>query len=63
MADARAEAVEKIRRARAEMQTSGPIHRRDLQRQINRLQKELRCYDRYHRGWLKLREKASTQTG
>ena len=62
MADARAEAVEKIRRARAEMQTSGPIHRRDLQRQINRLQKELRCYDRYHRGWLKL-QKASTQSG
>lgn len=49
MADARAEAVEKIRRARAEMQTSGPIHRRDLQRQINRLRKDIQIYDRYHK--------------
>lgn len=37
-------------------------HRRDLQRQINRMQKELRCYDRYHRGWLKL-QRANTQSG
>lgn len=42
--------VEKIRAAKAELKTAGPIHRKDLQRYIRRLEKELLIYDRYHRG-------------
>lgn len=36
----------KIEKAKAELQTAGPIHRRDLIRYIYRLEKELRIYDR-----------------
>jgi hypothetical protein len=46
----REEHVEKIRAAKAEMKTAGPIHRKDLSRYIRRLEKELRIYDSYQRG-------------
>lgn len=42
--------VEKIRKAKAQLGTAGVIHKKDLQRYIRRLEKELRIYDRYHRG-------------
>ncbi len=38
--------LQKIEKAKAELQTAGPIHRRDLTRYIQRLEKELRIYDR-----------------
>lgn len=31
-----------IEKARAEMLTAGPIHRRDLQKYVNRLKKQIR---------------------
>ena len=46
----REEHVEKIRKAKAEMKTAGVIYRKDLSRYIRRLEKELREYDRLHRG-------------
>lgn len=47
MADMREEWKAKIRAAKEELKTAGAIHRRDLQRQIHRMQKELRIYDYY----------------
>ena len=44
----RSELVEKIRTAKAEAQTAGAIHRRDLHKHIKRMQRELRDYDRFH---------------
>ena len=41
--------LEKIRRAEEEMRRAGPVHRRDLQKHIGRMRKELEIYDRYHR--------------
>lgn len=41
---------DRLRKAKAELKTAGPIHRKDLQRYIRRLEKELRIYDSYHRG-------------
>lgn len=46
----REEHVEKIQKAKEELKTAGAIHRKDLQKYIRRLQKELRIYDSYHRG-------------
>lgn len=46
----RDEHVSRLRQAKAELKTAGPIHRKDLQRYIKRLEKELRIYDHYHRG-------------
>jgi hypothetical protein len=42
--------VKKIMKAKAQLGTAGVIHRKDLQRYIRRLEKELRIYDSYHRG-------------
>ena len=42
--------VEKIRKAKEQLGTAGVIHKKDLQRYILRLEKELRIYDSYHRG-------------
>lgn len=42
----RDEYIQKIDKAKAELQTAGPIHKRDLTRYIHRLEKELRIYDR-----------------
>ena len=46
----REEHVDRIRAAKAELKTAGAIHKKDLQRYIRRLEKELRIYDNYHRG-------------
>ena len=43
----RAELVNKIRKAEAELKTAGPIHARDLHKHIKRMKKELSTYDRY----------------
>lgn len=37
---------EKIHQTRHEMKTAGPIHYRDLRKHLNRLQNQLRQYDR-----------------
>ena len=39
----------RIRAAKAELLTAGPIHAQDLQRQIHRMEKELRTYIRYQK--------------
>lgn len=44
----REEQIVAIRAAKAELKTAGPHHRRDLQKHIKRMQKELLIYDRYH---------------
>ena len=46
----REEHVARIRAAKDELKTAGAIHKKDLQRYIRRLEKELRIYDNYHRG-------------
>ena len=46
----REEYVDRIRAAKTELKTAGAIHKKDLQRYIRRLEKELRIYDNYHRG-------------
>ena len=43
--DERTKHALKISEAKAALKTAGPIHRRDLLRQIRRMQKELRIYD------------------
>lgn len=40
---------EKIRVAKAELLTAGPIHARDLKKHIHRMEKELRIYIAYHK--------------
>ena len=47
MGETRSELAEKIRNAKNELMFSGPIHRRDLQKYIRRMEKELRDYDRF----------------
>ena len=47
MIEKRQEAKNKIMEAKAELKTAGPIHRRDLLKHINRMQKELQIYDKY----------------
>lgn len=43
----RNELVEKIRAAKAEAKTAGAIHKRDLNKHIKRMERELRDYDRF----------------
>ena len=43
----REEHMAAIRAAKEELKTAGYIHRRDLIRQIHRMENELREYDRY----------------
>lgn len=40
--------VARIKAVQEEMNTAGAIHKRDLRRQLARLQRELLAYDRYH---------------
>lgn len=47
MAEGRQELIEKIRRAKREMKTAGPIHAKDLRKHIKRMQAQLRQYDAY----------------
>lgn len=50
MSDSSREAhIEKINKAKAEMKTAGPCHRRDIARSIKRMKKELIIYDKYHK--------------
>ena len=46
----RAAFVQKLTAARQEWETAGPIHRRDLIKHIRRMERELRDYDRFHKG-------------
>ena len=39
--------VQKLAQAKADLKTAGPIHRRDLQKYIHRMERELRDYDRF----------------
>ena len=43
----RAEAEQKLRRLEREYSRSGPIHRKDVWRQIIRIRRELNQYDRF----------------
>ncbi|MBR6029413.1 MAG: hypothetical protein IKP40_10010 [Clostridia bacterium] len=43
----REELVQKIAEARADLETAGPIHSRDLKKHIRRMEKELRDYDQF----------------
>lgn len=49
MLDAFEEQKARIRAAKAELLTAGPIHAKDLRRQIHRMEKELRLYIRYQK--------------
>jgi hypothetical protein len=46
----RDEHIARINAAKEQLKTAGPIHRKDLQRYIRRMEKDLRIYDSYHRG-------------
>ena len=47
----RQEWVERIEALKKEYETAGPVHKRDLSRQIHRMEKELKYYDMvYKRG-------------
>lgn len=41
--------ISKLNVARKQLETAGPIHRKDLLRQIKRMEKELRMYDAFHK--------------
>ena len=43
----REELTEKIRKRKQEAKTAGQVHRRDLFRNIKRMERELRDYDRF----------------
>lgn len=45
--DKRQEYVDKLNAAKEELKNAGYIHRRDLVRQIHRMENELREYDQY----------------
>jgi hypothetical protein len=49
MHDVFAEYKAKLKAAKAELLTAGPIHAKDLRRQIHRMEKELRTYIRYQK--------------
>ena len=42
--------VAKLNEAKRELATAGCIHKKDLQRQIKRMERELSDYDRFHGG-------------
>ena len=46
----REEMMAKIKAAKEELKTAGVIHQRDLLKHIRRMEREIRDYDRYHRG-------------
>ena len=45
----RTELEEKIKQTEKAIIFAGPIHRRDLQKHLRRMQKDLRDYDRFQR--------------
>lgn len=48
MSDARKRHLEEIERTKAELLTAKDVHRKDLQRHLHQLQKDLKIYDYYH---------------
>jgi hypothetical protein len=46
----REEYVAKLNAARQELKTAEIFHRRDLTKHIRRMERELRDYDRFHKG-------------
>ena len=46
----REEYVAKLNAARQELEAAGIFHRRDLTKHIRRMERELRDYDRFHKG-------------
>ena len=48
MPSERAVLLKKIQETQAAIQTAGPVHRRDLVRHIQKLNRALRLYDRTH---------------
>lgn len=46
----RSELVSLIAQRKREIQTAGTIHKRDLTKNLHRLQKQLQEYDRLHKG-------------
>lgn len=42
--------VAKLNEARRELETAGAVRKRDLRRQIKRMERELYDYDRFHGG-------------
>lgn len=53
----------KLQAARDELATAGAIHAKDLRRQIKRMEKELRIYDRYRKTACVARERAACTSG
>ena len=50
MVDAkREEHIAKMHEVYEQMQNAGPVHKRDLKRQLNRMRKELCDYDRFRK--------------
>ena len=45
----RDELAEKIRQTEVAITWAGPIHRRDLEKHLRRMKKELRKYDRFQK--------------
>lgn len=43
----REQLADKIRRAKRELETAGPVHKRDLGKHLKRMQAQLRQYDAY----------------
>ena len=45
----RAQMLEKMERIKEEIKTAGPIHKRDLQKHLKRMQGQIAQYDLYQR--------------
>ena len=49
MHDARERHLQEIERTKAELLTAKDIHKKDLQRHLYQLQKDLKIFDSYHK--------------
>ena len=49
MGENREQLAAKLRKAKEELKTAGPIHKRDLQKHIWRMQREINDYDRFRK--------------
>lgn len=58
----RDECVAKLNAARQELETAGIFHRRDLTKHIRRMERELRDYDRFHKGGASRAERAESDS-
>lgn len=52
-----------IQAVKEQLRTAGLCHRRDLKRQLNRMQKELLIYDRYRQAACLARERSAASEG